>query len=129
MIFIGKVILLTIILMICYSIAFLVSGISNLPAGSEASPDSATDIMTALLLNAFFQVSVISYIILRSRWRSWKLIGTLFCCLLWFAYSYCANRISYILTKSIAIRYGFQTFHYGSNYSSYVYTPCSSNSG
>jgi len=77
MIFICKMILLTIILVMCYSIATFVSGMSSLPAGSETGPDSTRGVMTALLINAFLQTLVLSYVILRSRWRSWKLMGAL----------------------------------------------------
>ncbi len=73
-----KVILLTVLLVICYSIATFVSGMSSLPAGAESSPNNTGDTMIALLINTFLQAAVISYIIFRSKWRNWKLIGALF---------------------------------------------------
>ena len=59
-------------------LAALISGISEPPVGSEPIPDDTSNVLTALLVSSLLQTSVLSYIILRSRWAGWKLIGTLF---------------------------------------------------
>lgn len=76
----AKVIALTIILLICYFVAAIVSGLSSPPANSGSQPPSADT--GASLLSVFlvflFPIAVLTRIILRSRWYGWKLMAAVF---------------------------------------------------
>ncbi len=65
-------IILTSLLFICYLIASTAVGLTNT---HPADPMSA---IIALLIVCAFQSAVISYLIIRSRWASWRLIVTIF---------------------------------------------------
>lgn len=80
-IIVGKVILLTIILVICFVVAAQLSGVAAPPAGDAPMTDNTSGLgvmMTALVVSSFLQTAVLTYITLRSRWTGWKLIGALF---------------------------------------------------
>ena len=67
-----KMIILTFLLFICYLIASTAVGLTNT---QPAEPMSA---IIALLIVCTFQSAVISYLIIHSRWTSWRLIVTIF---------------------------------------------------
>jgi len=69
-----KVIALTIILFICFTIAVGVVGIQD---GSQ-TPEQAGATAMALLAVCFLNTLVLAHIILRSRWAGWRLIATVF---------------------------------------------------
>jgi len=69
-----KFITLAIIMFFCFTIASVVSGVSE----AEPAPSDAGASMLALLLVSLLVTAVFTYIILRSRWSGWKLVGTIF---------------------------------------------------
>jgi hypothetical protein len=69
-----KVIVLAIILSVCFMVASIISGVSTPPAGSEPLPVDAGAVLVASLL----PTAVLTYLILRSRWSGWKLVGAVF---------------------------------------------------
>jgi hypothetical protein len=87
-----KVIALTLILFLCYTVASAISGISSTPTASAGSPtptpppdappprvDAGSTVAFVALLVAFpLQAVVLTHIILRSRWSGWKLVGAVF---------------------------------------------------
>jgi hypothetical protein len=73
-----KVIVLAFILTVCFMVAANISGISTLSAGSEPPPVNAEAVLIALLVASLLEASILSYLILRSRWSGWKLVGTVF---------------------------------------------------
>ncbi|MFQ6001763.1 MAG: hypothetical protein ACE5LG_08875 [Anaerolineae bacterium] len=73
-----KVIALTIILFLCFMVASIVSGVSTLPAGAEPPPVDAGSTVLSLLVVSLLETTVLTYIILRSRWTGWKLVGAVF---------------------------------------------------
>lgn len=73
-----KVIALTIILFLCFTVASIVSGVSTLPAGAEPPPVDAGSTVLPLLVVSLLETTVLTYIILRSRWTGWKLVGAIF---------------------------------------------------
>ncbi len=79
-IIVGKVVLLTIILVICFVVAAQLSGVAAPPAGDTPTTGNTgpLGIMTALLVSSFLQTAVLTYITLRSRWTGLKLTGALF---------------------------------------------------
>lgn len=73
-----RVIALTIILFLCFTVASIISGVSTLPAGAEPPPVDAGSIVLPLLVVSLLETTVLTYIILRSRWTGWKLVGAVF---------------------------------------------------
>lgn len=76
----GKVVALTIILLICFFMAAIVSGLSSPPAtsGSQApSTDAGASLLTMVLV-FLLPTAVLTRIILRSRWYGWKLMAAVF---------------------------------------------------
>ena len=71
-----KVMLLTIVLFFCYTVAVNVSGVSTPPA--EPPPVDAGAVLPALLAASLLEAAVLAYLILRSRWTGWKLVGAVF---------------------------------------------------
>lgn len=69
-----KVIALTITLFICFAVAAGVVGLAEDPAQPE--PGAAAAGM--LLLVCLIEAAILAYLILRSRWSGWRLIGTVF---------------------------------------------------
>lgn len=69
-----KVIALTIILCLCFMVAAFVSGV----AGTEPSPSDTGASMFPLVAFSLLVTAVFTYIILRSRWTRWKLVGAIF---------------------------------------------------
>lgn len=73
-----KVIILSVILAVCISVGGVVSGIGRL---APAAPPAAVEpgkLMQMLLLSCLLQAAVLSFLILRSRWSGWKLVGAVF---------------------------------------------------
>lgn len=70
----GKILALTILLLIFFMIGATISGLVD---SAESTEDSGNG-LGILLLNTFFQTVILSSIILRSRWTGWKLTGALF---------------------------------------------------
>ena len=73
-----KVIALTIIMFLSFTVASIVSGVSALPAGVEPPPVDAGATSLALFVASLLETAVLTTIILRSRWSGWKLVGTIF---------------------------------------------------
>jgi hypothetical protein len=75
-----KVIALTIILSVTFMVAGAISIGSEPVAGAagEPSPADAGATLLPLLVTSFLQTVVFTYIMLRSRWTGWKLIGAVF---------------------------------------------------
>jgi hypothetical protein len=69
-----KVTALTIILFICFAVASGVVGQQD----SSQTPEQAGAAAMALLAVCFLNTLVLSHIILRSRWASWRLMATVF---------------------------------------------------
>jgi len=73
-----KVIALTIIMFLSFTVASIVSGVAALPAGVEPPPMDAGATSLALFVASLLETAVITTIILRSRWSGWKLVGSIF---------------------------------------------------
>ena len=73
-----KVIVLTMILLLCYMVANNVSGMAQLPASAEPSSADAGATLLALLAVSLLETAVLTTIILRSRWSGWRLVGAIF---------------------------------------------------
>ncbi len=71
----SKIFALTIIMFLCFAVA---AGVVKPPAGSEQTTSEQSSTALLLLLICFLTTSVLSYIILRSRWAGWKLMATVF---------------------------------------------------
>ncbi len=74
----GKDILLTLILVVCFILAAFISGIYSPPPESTAASETDSLALVALLISSFMEVLILSYIIVRSRWAGWKLIIAVF---------------------------------------------------
>ncbi len=75
-----KVIALTIILAVCFIVAGAIA-LGSEPVGGavdESSPADGGSVLQPLLASSLLQTVVFTYIILRSRWTGWKLIGVVF---------------------------------------------------
>lgn len=68
-----KVVVLTFLLFVCYSIASSAVGL-----GDSTQPAEPMGAMVALLIVCAFQTIVLSYPIIRSRWTGWRLVVTIF---------------------------------------------------
>jgi hypothetical protein len=74
-VFVGlKVIVLTIILFVCFAVAGRVLGQQS----NTQAPEQAGAAALSLLGVCFLQATVLSYLILRSRWIGWRLAATIF---------------------------------------------------
>ena len=73
-----KVIALAIILCLCFMVASFVSGVSTPPADVEPAPSDVGASMFPLVVFSLLVTAVFTYIILRSRWSGWKLVGAIF---------------------------------------------------
>lgn len=73
-----KVIALAIILCLCFMVASIVSGVSTPPADAEPAPSDVGASMFPLVVFSLLVTVVFTYIILRSRWTGWKLVGAIF---------------------------------------------------
>ena len=70
-----RVVAVTIVYFVCFAI---VSGALLAPASEQTAPAEAGATLLALFLVSLINAAVWSYLILRSRWTSWKLILTVF---------------------------------------------------
>jgi hypothetical protein len=73
-----KVIVLTLIMFLCYAGASAVSGTFRLSPTATPPPGETQDMLWTLLLIFLLQTAVLAYVILRSRWSGWKLVGAVF---------------------------------------------------
>jgi hypothetical protein len=82
-----KVVALAIILGVSFMVASAISlspvvdtasGAPSAASGAEALETDPGAVFAALLVASLLQAAVLSYIILRSRWTGWKLIGAIF---------------------------------------------------
>lgn len=77
-----KVLILTLILVACFIVASVVSGIATTqppepPTSSGVVESRQSEGMGALVFTSFLITMVFTYLILRSRWSGWKLVGAL----------------------------------------------------
>ena len=77
-----KVLILTLVLVICFIVASVVSGIattqpSGLPTSPGVTESQQSEGMDALVFTSFLITVVFTYLILRSRWSGRKLVGAL----------------------------------------------------
>ena len=88
------VVVLTILLFVCFTVASMVSGMADLPASADPSAGSghlqagqATDVaaavdagesLRALLVASLLESAVLTIVILRSRGSGWRLVGAVF---------------------------------------------------
>lgn len=72
-----KVIALAVIMFVCFIVATIISGVST-PSASGRPPVDERAALPILLLVSLLQAAVLAYLILRSRWSGWKLIGAVF---------------------------------------------------
>ena len=70
-----RVVAVTIVYFVCFVI---VSGALLAPASEQPAPAEAGATLLALFLVSLINAAVWSYLILRSRWTSWKLVLTVF---------------------------------------------------
>ena len=70
-----RVVAVTILYFVCFVV---ISGALLAPAAKQTTPAEAGSTLLALLLVSLINAAVWTYIILRSRWTSWKLILTVF---------------------------------------------------
>ena len=70
----SRVIVLTIILFVCFAAA---GGVLGQQANSQTSEQAGATTLP-LLTVCFLQATVLSYLILRSRWTGWRLVATMF---------------------------------------------------
>ena len=70
-----RVVAVTILYFVCFAV---VSGALLAPAAQQTTPAEAGSTLLALLLVSLINAAVWTYIILGSRWTSWKLIVTVF---------------------------------------------------
>jgi len=78
-----KIVALTMILLLCFMVASIVSEAVTPPTSAEspaglAQTSDPTDTSVALLIVCAFQAIVLSYPIIRSRWTGWPLIMAIF---------------------------------------------------
>ena len=73
-----KVIVLTLIMFLCYAGASAVPGTFRPSPTATPPPVETQDMLWTLLLIFFMQTAVLAYVILRSRWSGWKLVGAVF---------------------------------------------------
>lgn len=78
-----KLVALTLILFLCFTASYTVSGLVTSSIGVELPTHSTqtiepADTMAALLIVCAFQAIVLSYPIIRSRWTGWRLVVTIF---------------------------------------------------
>lgn len=75
-----KVVALAVILTVCFMVASAIAmpGVSGPASGAEPSAVDTGGVIVALLVASLLQAAVLSYIILRSRWTGWKLMGAIF---------------------------------------------------
>ncbi len=74
LIFLFKLALLVVLYFICF--AAVSAALFQLPAEQTAAADSNATL--ALLIVSCLNSLILSYVIIRSRWAGWKLIGALF---------------------------------------------------
>jgi hypothetical protein len=70
-----RVVAVTIVYFVCFVV---VSGALLAPASEQSAPAEAGATLLALFLVSLINAAFWSYLILRSRWTSWKLIVTVF---------------------------------------------------
>jgi len=73
-----KIIALTLVMLLSFTVASIVSGISTPSAGAEPPPVDAGGTSLAMLVVSLLETAVLAYVILRSRWSGWKLVGAIF---------------------------------------------------
>jgi hypothetical protein len=69
-----RVVALTAIMFVCFAAAGAVLGLENSARGPEEARAAAVALLAVCLLNA----AVLTYVILRSRWTGWPLVGAVF---------------------------------------------------
>lgn len=74
-----KVAVLGVLLSICFMVGAFVSGMERMqPASPQPPAPDAGKVLLMLLVSSLLQVGVVTFIILRSRWAGWKLVGAIF---------------------------------------------------
>lgn len=73
--FTGKIAGLTVVMIICFILAAMLSGIADPGADQAQVPEGPVSQMNALLITALLETIVLSWIIVQSRWTGLKLTG------------------------------------------------------
>lgn len=73
-----KGVALTIIMFLCYTVASVASGISATSPAPDPTSVDAGSVLWATLVVSLLETAVLTYVILRSRWSGWKLVGAIF---------------------------------------------------
>lgn len=74
----AKVIALTIVLVICFMVGASVAGVSASANSTQVLAVDPGAVLLTLLIASFLESTVCAYLILRSRWTGWKLVGAIF---------------------------------------------------
>lgn len=74
----AKVIALTIVLVICFMVGTSVAGVSASANSTQVLAVDPGAVLLTLLIASFLESTVCAYLILRSRWTGWKLVGAIF---------------------------------------------------
>ena len=74
----GKVLVLTLVMVVCFMVAAQVSGIGSVEGGQAAEQADPASTLMPVLISSFLQVLVLTVVIMRSRWTGVKLAGAFF---------------------------------------------------
>ena len=73
-----RVVALTLIMFLSYAGATVLSGTSGLSPATSSPPLNTSAVLAASLVVSLLEAAVLAYVILRSRWSGWKLVGAIF---------------------------------------------------
>lgn len=73
-----KIVALTIIMFAAFAAGFTISGLSATEGGAEGQEADEGSVAGIFFIVCLLQTVVLSYVIIRSRWYGWKLVGAVF---------------------------------------------------
>lgn len=73
-----KIVALTIIMFAAFAVGFTISGLSATGGGAEGQETDGGSVAGIFFIVCLVQTVVLSYVIIRSRWYGWKLVGAVF---------------------------------------------------